>query len=175
MATTVTPAGAISASISLSNLLAGDQSGAPTIGASVSRTMKVSAAAPEIEVGGGWYGIATATTVTSISLAHATDPLQGLGDAAPAQGYSMTGRKLCALYMENLSSTITVDVKVPAANGLVSLGWAASGWVCVLQPYGFFCMSFPAGSATLTAGTNDLITLTTSSSTAQVKIVALFF
>lgn len=176
MAVTATPSGSFSLSVALQNALSGDQGGTATLSASVARTLKVSATAPEIEVGGGWYGVATTTTTpTTIQLAHATDPLQGLGNAAPAQGYTPATHKLCAIYMENQSATVTVTVIAAATNTLAGCGWAASDVMWSLQPYGVFGGTFPAGSTALTAGSNDGVTLTASATTADVKIVCLFF
>lgn len=171
MANTRVFSGSFSITATGVNTVTGDEAGVASFGTAFTRTLKTGASAPEIEVDGGWEGVATVTTTpTSIQVAHATDPLQGLGDVAPAQGYVPTGKKLRALKLENLSAADSITASIPATLGLAGTGLAANDKIAVLQPRAGWGQTFPNNTTGLTAGTNDAIALVASANTPQLRI-----
>ena len=176
MAITVVHTGSFGAGLTGTNALTVDEQANVAYGESITRSMKVGASGEsQIEGAGGYSGTMVATTGSvTMQLAHATDPFQGGGDVAPAQGYAPSGNKLYALYFRNTHASNTVTITVAGANGLAGLDWAAGETIMQLYPYGVVAFSFPSGSSALTPGSNDGVTFTASSGTPGVIVTAVF-
>jgi hypothetical protein len=162
------------------NAITGNDDGSTTFGGNVNRNLSPTAVAPDVVAGGGYQGVFTAVTGgTLLNLANGSSIVISGGavvsGCAPAQGYVISGaKKLKALYLENLDDTRTVTVSIPSSNGLAGLGWVGSGVVVVLQPRASAMLIFPTGSSTLTSGSNDGLTFTSSAASPNVKIAAAF-
>ena len=175
MATTRTPTGSVQATHSLSHTLTGDEVGSPTISLQNQQSVQAGAALPNIDGDTGFHGVATVTTTpTDIELAHATDPLQALGDATQFQGQSPASKKLKALLLKNLSAASYIDVKMPATLGLAGLGFAASQLIKRIMPNGHLSWSDPGGSTAMVNDTNDHLELTAQVGTPQLEILAIY-
>jgi tartrate dehydratase beta subunit/fumarate hydratase class I family protein len=170
--------GSVSARVTGVNALTGNEIGSTTFTASVQRNYSPAAVVPDIVGGGGYEGTFTCpTTGGTLNLADSANICKtgAVGTIAPAQGYIITAvRKLKTLYLENTDGAATVDVTCPATLFLAGVGWVASQEVVKLQPYGAALFVFPAGSAVLTAGTNDALLFTASAGTPTIKIGAVF-
>jgi hypothetical protein len=174
----VTFGGSASLALGGSNVLSGEEAGNPTFGKSKGVSFLVGAVAPQIEGGGGYSGTFTCpTTGGTLNLADSTNICKtgAVGTIRPNQGYVITAvKKLRALYLENLDTVKVVTVTCPATLFLAGVGWVASQVVVTLQPLGAALYLFPAGSAVLTAGTNDALLFTSDAGTPTVAIAALF-
>lgn len=175
MANTRTPTGSVQASATLTHTLAGDEVGSPTMTLANTQAILAGAALPNIDGDTGFYGVATCTsTPTDIELAHATDPLQGLGDATQFQAQSPASKKLKALMMKNLSAAAYIDVTNHATLGLAGMGWAASQLIKRIMPNGCLLWTDPAGSTAMVNDTNDHVTLTAQTGTPTLAILAIY-
>lgn len=93
-------------------------------------------------------------------LAHATDPLQGMGDASYSPGFTVAGSKLKRIRIKNTDGTNMVTVKRGAANGLPILDTAGAG--VPIGPGDTFDLTIKAGMAALSTGSNDKLTVSVS-------------
>ncbi len=105
-------------------------------------------------------------------LAHATDPLQGMGDAAYAPGFTVASSKLKTLVIQNTDSTDSITVARGAANGLPVFDAASDA--ITLAPGDFFIYHKKAGTAALTTGSNDKLTISVSAGSPTFEIMAIY-
>jgi hypothetical protein len=102
-------------------------------------------------------GILT-TAAGDILLAHATDPFQSMGSAEYSPGFTVASSKLKLLVIRNTHASISFAVARKSTNGLPIFD-AASDAVTVTAG-GCFVYYNPAGTAALTTGSNDALTIT---------------
>lgn len=158
MATTATYSANLDLGGSAQALLGGDRSGTE-----VDKFREIIAwaaaggSAPTIS--GFFKGVATVAAGDWL-LAHATDPLGTMGDATYSEGFVVAGSKLKLLMIKNLSTTDSITVARGAANGLPIFD--AAGDSVTLAPGDIFLFYKKAGTAALTTGSNDKLTLTPS-------------
>lgn len=112
----------------------------------------------------GWVnGELTLSAATDLLLAHATDPFQGAGDAAYfPPGFSVASSKLKAIRIKNTHASASLNVQMGALNGLPIFLAASDG--LTLAAGDEVVLFIKAGTAALTTGTNDKLTLTPSAS-----------
>ena len=110
-------------------------------------------------ISGFFKGVATIAAGDWL-LAHASDPLQGMGDARYSEGFAVAGTKLKLLMVKNLDSTNSITIARGAANGLPIFD--AAGDAVTLAPGDIFLFYKKAGTAALTTGSNDKLTLSAS-------------
>lgn len=105
-------------------------------------------------------------------LAHATDPFQSMGADTYPSGFDPAGTKLKLLLIRNTDSTQTVTVAQAASNGLPI--FAAAGDGVPIPPGGCYLWYSPAGTAALTTGSNDALTLSVSGGSPVVEVTAFY-
>jgi hypothetical protein len=105
-------------------------------------------------------------------LAHATDPLGAMGSETYSAGFSPASSKLKILAIQNTDATNTVTVARAAANGLPI--FAAAGDGTTLDAGGCFFWFNKAGTAALTTGTNDALTISVGGGTPICNLVAIY-
>lgn len=105
-------------------------------------------------------------------LAHATDPFQSMGSAEWSPGFTVASSKLKLLYIKNLHASIAIAVARKATNGLPVFD-AASDAVTITAG-GVFLYYNPAGTAALTTGSNDALTITPASGSPTATVVAFY-
>jgi hypothetical protein len=118
----------------------------------------------------GDFSIAAAT---DFLLADPSDPFAGGGNATYTDGFDPAGDKLFALLIVNNDADESLKIERGAANGLPVFDAAGEG--LNIGPDGaFFHWYDPAGTAALTSGTNDKLTLTPSANTVTGRLVAFY-
>jgi hypothetical protein len=105
-------------------------------------------------------------------LAHATDPLGSMGSETYSAGFTVASSKLKVLAIRNNDATNTVTIVRAAANGLPI--FAAAGDGTTLDAGGFFLWHNKAGTAALTTGSNDALTISVGGGTPSCDIVAIY-
>jgi hypothetical protein len=171
MATTVTYSGSASISVVLSAALSGEKTGSEL--ARWLKSITFAAAGGTAPTLAGFMigdGVAAAG---DILLAHATDPLQGMGSANYSEGFDPAGDLLKILIFENLSTTTGQDITVTrgAANGLEIL--SAAGDAFLVKPGGFRVFYDPVGlTAALVSGGNDKLTLAVAAGSPGFRVLA---
>jgi hypothetical protein len=111
-----------------------------------------------------------AAAAGDLLLAHATDPLQGMGDARYSEGFAVAGTKLKLLFIQNNDPTNSVTIIRGAANGLPI--FAAAGDGLTILPGGVLFLYDPAGlTAALVSGSNDKLTASVSGGTPSCEII----
>lgn len=148
----------------------GDKGGADTYDEQVSVTWAVTGGtAPTGE--GVLNGSLSVTGAQDILLAHATDPLQACGDSTYSEGFAPAGKKLKYLRIRNTHATASLKVE-RGTNGLPVFD--ATGDSITIPAGGYVEWYFPAGTAALTTGSNDKLTLTPSTGTMTGEIIAVY-
>lgn len=107
-----------------------------------------------------------------ILLAHATDPLGTMGSEVYSAGFTVAGSKLKLLAIRNNDSTNTVTIARAASNGLPIFAAASDG--TTLDAGGFFLWHNKAGTAALTTGSNDALTIAVGGGAPVCDIVAIY-
>lgn len=170
MATTTTYSGQLVASVSGNVSFSGDNSGTQSGNKAANVAYAASGGtAPTIS---GWLsGTLTVATPGDILLAHATDPFQGFGDALYPANFSPAGTKLKTLYIRNTGTTGSCIVARKTTAGLPIFETADDS--VNLAPGDLMVIHKTAGTATLTTGSNDALTLTPTGS-ATLEILAVY-
>jgi hypothetical protein len=172
MATTTAYSGTTSIIQTLTCVLSGEKTGSEN--AQISKNLTWAAAGGTAPTISGWL-IGTGTAAAGdLLLAHATDPLQGMGDATYSEGFTVASTKLKGLYLENLSTTAGQDITIirGAANGLPI--FAAAGDGITLAPGDFIYLFIKAGTAALTTTSNDKLTLSVAAGSPTFRLVAAY-
>jgi len=171
MATTVTYSGVMRLAVELIGRFTVDTTGGRT--AKTDQTINWSAAGgSDPTLAGFLAGTVSVAGATDLLLAHATDPFQGGGDAAYSDGFTVAGSKLKLLWIRNTHATGSLTVARKATNGLPVFD-AASDAVTI-QPGGIWMTYLPTGTAALTTGSNDGLTVTPSSGTVTAEVVVAY-
>lgn len=166
MANTYTYTGTLSLAAKLKNTFGGDQVG--SVYAEIAKAATFKPSGGDAVITGFVYGTLT-VAAGDLLLAHATDPLQGMGDAVYSTGFTVAGSKLKLLYIENTHASLSITVARGAANGLPIFD--AAGDSVTLAPGDVLFIYKPAGTAALTTGSNDKLTLQPSSGSPTAKIL----
>lgn len=122
----------------------------------------------------GWVnGTVSLSAATDLLLAHATDPFQGIGDSGYSDGFTPAGAKIKAVIIRaSTANTGTVKIERSTLNGAPLFDTANDS--VTLQAGGLFVLTFPTGTAALTTGTNDALTLTPSTGTQAADITIIY-
>jgi hypothetical protein len=168
MSITRTYAGSVNLGIALSVSKSGDVTGKDS--AALTAALAFAAAvAPTIS---GFLSGVFVAAAGDLLLAHATDPLQAMGDAAYSDGFTVAGSKLKFLFIRNNDGTNSVTISRGATNGLPVFD--AAGDSVTLGPGDWFLFFKKAGTAALVTGTNDKLTIAVSGGTPSCDIVAVY-
>jgi len=128
-------------------------------------------AAPKIK--GFFNGIATVSGSGDILLAHATDPLQGFGDAGYVPPtFDVASKKITMLRFENLDASASITITRKASVGLPIFDTAGDS--VTLAPGDIRIFYFKAGTAALTTGSNDALTLSRSGGSPQLAVTVYY-
>lgn len=170
MATTRAYSGTWRSSLLLQILATIDASGGEAVNKQDSVTFAASGGtAPTIT---GWLnGALSVTGAITLLLAHATDPLQGAGDATYSPGFTVAGSKPKLLRIVNTHASASLVVSRPV-NGFPFPD--AQGDAITIPAGGKIMMEWPAGLATLSTGSNDALTLTPSTGTVTGEITVVY-
>ncbi len=172
MAGTATYGGTFALDITATATLGTDWAGGQRI-PSIANAITLAAAGGTAPTISGWlYGTVTLTEAATLLLAHATDPFAGAGDSGYCLGFTVASSKLKILYIKNTSATQTIAVARAAANGLTVFDAASDA--ITLAAGDIMCWYKPAGTAALTTGSNDGLTLTPSLTGATAIICAIY-
>jgi len=128
----------------------------------------------EPDIQGFFYGIGSISGAVDMLLAHASDPMQGAGDATYCPGFTVAGSKLKFLRIRNTTAAGGGNLAIArgAANGLPIFD--AAGDALSLPPQGEITLHLQTGTAALTTGSNDKLTVTPSSGTVTFTILAVY-
>ena len=172
MAETYTYGAQTSLSTVCSVALAGDRLGSVAATFLKDITWDVAGGTPPT-VTGFMNGTGTAAATDAL-LAHATDPLGTMGDAAYSEGFTVAGSKLKLLIIENLDATNTLTISRGAANGLAIFGAASAAMP--IPHGGVFVWYDPTGAVTgaLTTGSNDKLTFAVSGGSPTYQLLAVY-
>ena len=156
MAVTATFTGSTSFSINAQAAYTVDASAGPALRILQSLTWAASGGdAPTIS---GWlYGATVTCAAGDWLLAHATDPFQSMGDSTYPTGFTVASSKLKLIYVRNTDATNTITIARGAANGLPIFD--AAGDSITLAVGDIFLYYKKAGTAALTTGSNDKLTI----------------
>lgn len=170
MALTTTLSGSATLQATAKSLYSGDRAGEETVSFSDLLTFAASGGdAPTIS--GFFKGTATCAAGDWL-LAHATDPLGAMGDAGYNQGFTVASSKLKLLYIKNLDSTNSITIARGATNGLPLFDTANDS--ITLAPGDIFIFYKKAGTAALTSGSNDKLTIAVSAGSPTCTVIALY-
>lgn len=170
MATTYTYGGSAEITVSGQASASADLTG--TISASLTAALEFAAAGGTAPTVSGFLrgdGIAAAG---DLLLAHATDPLQGMGDSGYSPGFTVAGSKLKLLMITNTDSTNSITITRKTAAGLPIFD--ADGDAITLAPGDVFFFYKQAGTAALTTTTNDGLTISVSGGAPTFSLIALY-
>jgi hypothetical protein len=167
MATTVTASGNLSLILNFLASFSGDTSGQRQ--AAVSNTKTYGSGGTAID---GFFKGTAVCAAGDWLLAHATDPLQGMGDAAFSDGLTVAGKKLKMLYIRNEDATNSITITRKTGNPLPIFN--ADADALTIQPGGTFFLDIPNGTAALTTGTNDGLTIAVSGGSPNATVVAVY-
>ena len=167
MASTIAYSGSLSITALLTAALSGEKTGSET--ARIAKSITFAATGGTAPTLSGWF-IGTGTAAAgNILLAHATDPLQGMGAETYSQGFTVAGTKLKILILENLDTTNSITFTRGAANGLPIFDAASDA--ITLAPGDVFVYFKKAGTAALTTGSNDKLTVSVSAGSPTFRIL----
>ncbi len=172
MAGTGAYTGVLGLTVTGRNTLGGDWAGVQQI-PTIADAINFAAAGGSAPTISGWlYGTVTLTEAVTLLLAHATDPFQGAGDSLYSLGFTVASSKLKLLYIKNTSESQTIAVARGATNGLPIFDAASDA--ITLAVGDILCLYKKAGTAALTTGSNDGLTLTPSLTGATAIICAVY-
>lgn len=167
MATTNTPSGTISLTASLFNTFTGDSTGNRSQQVSVTKLLD----SVNTPIAGFFKGEAIAAAGDWL-LAHASDPLSGMGDAAYSDGFTVSGKKLTLLLIVNKDATNSITITRKTAAGLPI--FEADGDAIIIKAGGIFMYFNPTGTAALTTTVNDGLTIAVSGGTPACDVMAAY-
>lgn len=170
MAVTTAYSGNYSLSLLLQATLSGDKEGSERAGVSYTATFAAAGGtAPTLS--GFLKGTVTLSSSSGdILLAHATDPFQSFGDSGYSEGFTVAGSKLKWLSLKNTDASNSITIARAASNGLPIFDTAGDS--VTLAPGDVFTLYKPAGTAALTTGSNDALTVSRSGGTPTLEVVA---
>lgn len=126
-------------------------------------------------IAGFLKGTGSISGAVDMLLAHATDPLQGAGDATYSTGYAPSGvGKIKAIYLQNTTAAGGGNLTVArgAANGAPIFDTAGDS--ITLPPGGIALLYFKTGTAVITTGSSDKVTVTPSTGTVTFTILVVY-
>lgn len=170
MATTTTYSGTTSISVAMRNALSGELTGEENAIFSAALTFAAAGGtAPTLS--GFFKGTATCAAGDWL-LAHATDPLQSQGSATYSQGFTVASSKLKLLVVKNEDSTNSITIARGSTNGLPIFDAASDA--ITLAPGDIFLYYKQAGTAALTTGSNDKLTISVSGGSPTATVLAAY-
>lgn len=166
-----TYAGTLQLSITATATASGDPvSGVHSLAESLTATLAASGgSAPTIT---GFLAGSITCAAGDLLLAHDTDPFQAMGSDSYSAGFSPAGTKIKAIYFRNTDSTNTITISRGAANGLPI--FAAAEDAITLAAGDAFFRYIKAGSAALTTGTNDKLTIAVGAGAPTADVVVIY-
>lgn len=172
MANTGTVAGSVGITASLAEVLAGDQSG--QIKSAMSATLRFAAAAslPDIAQASGFLYGKPVCAAGDWLLAHLTDPFNAMGDAVYPGGFSPAAKKIKAIIIRNLDATNSITIARGTLLGLPI--FSAADDAITIPAGGLFVLTLPAGSAAITTGVNDKLTIAVGGGTPQAEVLVVY-
>lgn len=171
MATTYSYAGESRIEYELRAAFAGDSEGGRV--ARIAHRTLWSAAGGSVPTISGWLKGTFTAAAGDLLLAHATDPLQGMGDSIYSDGFTVAGSKLKALYIRNGDAAQSMTILRGALLGLPIFVNPSDG--ITIQPGGRVWLEFPTGTDALASGGNDKLEVTVSGAhTAASDILAIY-
>jgi hypothetical protein len=169
LAITTTYSGSLALQIALRAAYSGDREGGEE--AKIALAIAFAAAGGTAPTLSGFLKGTVTAAAGDLLLAHATDPLQGMGDARYTEGFAVAGTKLKLFFFQNNDPTNSVTIIRGAANGLPI--FAAAGDGLTVLPGGVVFLYDPAGlTAALVSGTNDKATLAVSAGAPSCTLLA---
>jgi hypothetical protein len=169
--TTVTMGGSLRIEAQLVAALSGDKQGGE-VGRDALLVSFAAAGGSAPTLSGFLSGTATVAAAGDLLLAHASDPLQGFGDAAYSEGFSPAGARIKLLLVRNTDPTNSLTVARKSTAGLALFD--AAGDSITLAPGDELVLYKPAGGAPLATGSNDGLTLTPSAGTPTAQILVAY-
>lgn len=171
MATTAAYSGNLNLTLEARNVFSVDSLGGRSI--KEAQAIVLAAAGGSAPTISGWLnGSLAINAAGDILLAHASDPFQGLGDAAYSDGFAPAGAKIKALLIVNTSATQNLAVARAALNGLTLFDGASDA--VTLAPGDVLLIYRKAGGDALTTGSNDGLTLTPSATGATADVTVIY-
>lgn len=172
MALTTAYSGSLQKVISFTNSFSGDRDGTEAAAYRIQTTFAAAGGtAPTIS---GFLKGNIVAAAGDILLAHATDPFQAMGDAVYSTGFTVASSKLKYIYIEHTdtsgSNTITIARKT--STGLPIFDTAGDS--VTLSPGDYFERLMKAGTAALTTGSNDGLTISISGGTPGALIICAY-
>lgn len=168
MATTYTPSGTLTITPTFQTVASVDQTGQFLSGmAAITKTFN----STNTTISGYFYGTAVCAAGNWL-MAHATDPLQGMGDAAYSPGFTVASSKLKLLIVQNVDSTNTITISRGTSNGLPIFDAADDS--ITLTAGGVFVYFNNAGTAALTTTSNDKLTIAVGGGTPNAYVLAAY-
>lgn len=169
MSITTTLSGTLSLTAALRSTLSGDLSGYEA--AALSEALTFAAAGGDAPTISGFFQGTAVGAAGDWLLAHASDPLQGMGNARYNSEFTVAGTKLKLLFVKNNDSSNSVTIS-RGTNGLPIFD--ASGDSITLAPGDFFLFYKKAGTGVLTTGSNDKLTIAVSGGTPNLAVLAAY-
>jgi len=170
MAVTGSPSGTLTIVPAFKNALSGDIGGEESTNeATQIISFVASGGTPTIS---GWFQGTVTCAAGDWLLAHATDPLQAMGSATYCQGFTVASSKLKLLYIRNTDSTNSITIARKASTGLPIFDTAGDS--VTLAPGDIFCYYKKAGTAALTTGSNDGLTIAVSAGNPTAYVLAVY-
>lgn len=105
-------------------------------------------------------------------LAHDTDPFQGMGSSTYSAGFSPASSKIKALFIKNTDATNTITIARAASNGLPVFDTAGDSITLAAGDCFFYFKK--AGTAALTTGSNDALTISVGGGAPTADVVVIY-
>jgi hypothetical protein len=169
VAVTYTLSGTLSLGAALASVFSGDNSGQRNATVEFSDTFAASGG--DVAMTGYFKGTATCAAGDWL-LAHASDPLQSMGTATYSDGFDPASDKLYLLVVLNTDATNTITISRGTTNGLPIFG--AADDAITIAAGGMFVWYSPAGTAALTTGTNDKLTIAVGGGSPTATVLAAY-
>jgi hypothetical protein len=174
MSITRTFSGSLDINAVAKDTLSGDIAGTESIVRALSIAFAASGGSAPTISGFITGAVATSTTPADLLLAHATNIFVNFGGTATySTGFTVAGSKVKLLLLENLDTTNSITVTTPHLHSFPIIQ-AADQSLRDLGPGDVYLFFAKAGSAALTTGSNDALTLVSSAGTPQLQVSVLY-
>jgi hypothetical protein len=167
MATTYAVSGVLNLTLNIKVTASGDQTG--TTNLDISELLRFAPSGADAVITGGWKGTAVCAAGDWL-MAHASDPLGSMGTAAYSPGFTPASSKLKLLVVINEDGTNSITIARKTTNGLNIFPTADHS--ITVAANGIFVWYSPAGSAALTTGSTDGLTIAVSGGTPSATVLA---
>jgi hypothetical protein len=170
MATTRAYSGKLTTSARFSALLSGDRTGSEV--AEQSNNITFDPAGGDAPTISGFLSGEATCAAGDWLLAHATDPLQGMGASVYSGDFTVAGTKLKYLEIRNEDATNSITISRKTTNGLPIFN--AADDAITLAPGDILIIHKKAGTAALSTGSNDALTVAVSGGSPVAQIIAAY-